>query len=108
MAKWVLVVETNCADAAREVEFTEWYNKTHIPDIFETPAIVRATRYENIKPEEGKGKFLAICEIETDNIEAFMKTHQDNMAKKRTEGRYSELLVRTSRGFYKQLISVTR
>ena len=108
MAKWLSVVESNCTDAAREAEFNEWYDKTHIPDIFQTPGFIKATRYENTKPAEGKGKFLAIYEIETDDIDAFMKTHQDNMARKRTEGRFSELLVRTSGGLYRQLSSVTK
>ncbi|MFH1383167.1 MAG: DUF4286 family protein [Chloroflexota bacterium] len=107
MAKWLLVVETRCNDAAREAEFCEWYDKTHIPDIFETPGFVRATRYENTEPSEGKGKFFTTYEIETDDIDALLKRHQENMSKKRAAGRFSELLVVVSRGFYKQLSSVT-
>ena len=108
MAKWLLVVETNCADAAREAEFNEWYDKTHIPDVLETPGFIRATRYENTETSEGKAKFLATYEIETNNIDRFMKAHNANVARKRAEGRFSELLVLVSRRFYRQLSSISK
>ena len=108
MAKWLLVVETNCADAAREAEFNEWYDKTHLPDVLETPGFISANRYENTEPSEGEAKFVAAYEIETDDIDRFMKAHNDNMARKRAEGRFSELLVIVSRSLYKQLISISR
>ncbi len=108
MAKWLLVVETNCADAARETEFNEWYDKTHLPDVLETPGFIRATRYEHTKPSEGEANFLATYEIETDDVDGFVKTHRDNMAKKKAAGRFSELLVLVSRGFYRQLSSISQ
>ncbi len=108
MKKWLLVVETNCADATREAEFNEWYEKIHFPDVLETPGFIRATRYENIEPSKGKAKFLAAYEIETDNIDRFMKAHNANMDKKRAAGRFSTLAVRVSRGFYRQTLSLSR
>ncbi len=108
MAKWLLVVGTNCADAAREAELSEWYEKTHFPDVLETPGFISASRYENPEPAEGEAKFLATYEIETDDFDGFMKAHNDNMAKKRAAGRFSDLMVRVSRGFYKQTSSISR
>ncbi len=108
MAKWLLVVGTNCTDTAREAELNKWYDKTHFPDVLETPGFVRATRYENTQPSEGEAKILSIYEIETNNIDSVMKKHNDNMARKRAEGRFSELMVRVSRGVYKQISSVSR
>ena len=108
MTKWLLVVETNCADAARETEFTEWYDKIHLPDVVETPGFVRASRYEDIEPAEGKGKFLAIYEIEADNIDVALKALSENMDRKRAEGRMSELTVRVSRGVYRQTSSLSK
>ena len=108
MAKWLQIIGTNCSDAAREAEFNEWYDKTHLPDVLETPGFIRATRYENTEPSEGEAKFLATYEIETSDIDKFMKAHADNMAKKRAAGRFSELLVGVSRGLYKQISSVSR
>ncbi len=108
MGKWLMVVESNCADPAREDEFNAWYDKIHLPDVLETPGFVRATRYENTRPSEGKGKFFATYEIETDDIGSFMKKNNENLAKKRAEGRFSELLVVVSRGIYRQLNSISR
>ena len=108
MAKWLLVVETNCDNAAREAEFNEWYNNTHFPDVLETPEFTRATRYENTEPSEGKAKFLATYEIETDNIDGFIKVHNANMTGKRAEGRVSDSMTLVSRGFYRQIGSISR
>lgn len=108
MAKWLLITETNCADAAGEAQFNEWYNRVHIPDVLETPAIISATRYENIAPATGKGKFLTLYEIEADNIDDVMKMHIDNMARKKAQGRFSELVVLVSRGVYKQICRLPR
>ncbi len=108
MAKWIYVVATNCADAAREAEFSEWYEKTHMPDVLESPGCIRATRYENIEPLEGEAKFFAVYDIEADDIGEAMKTHRDNMDRKRAEGRFSELLVLVSRGVYKQICSISK
>ena len=108
MAKWLMIVGSNCADATREAEFNEWYGKTHLPDVLETPGFVRATRYENTETAEGQAKFLALYEIETDDFDSFMKAHSENITKKRAQGRFSELLVVVSRGIYKQISSVSR
>jgi len=108
MAKWLLVVETKCSDPARETDFNEWYDKIHLPDVLETPGFTGATRYEISEASEGKGKFLAAYDIETDNIDAFLKANTANMANKRAAGRMSPLLVIVSRGLYKQTSSVSR
>ncbi len=106
MAKWVLAVTTNCNDATREAEFNEWYDKIHLPDILETPGFVRATRYQNDKPSEGEARFLALYDIESDDISQVMKTHSDNMSKKKAEGRFSKLVVRVSGVLYRQISSL--
>ncbi len=107
MAKWLLVVETNCIDPAKEAEFNHWYDKIHIPDIMETPGFTRIERHQNTEPANGKCKFFTSYEIETDDIGRFMKRHNDNMAKKRAAGRFSNLLEIGSRCLYRQINSVT-
>jgi hypothetical protein len=107
MAKWLLVVYTECADPSREAEFNEWYDKTHLPDVLETPGFVRATRYVNTDPEAGQGKFLATYEIETEDIERTMVTLRERLAKLRETGRYSDLLVRVSLAVYREISSLT-
>ena len=74
--------------------------------MLETPGFIGATRYENTDPQEGEARFLALYELETDDVEATMKANSENMAKKREAGRISDLLVIVSRGMYRQISSV--
>ena len=107
MARYILEVRTNCSDPEKEAEYNDWYNNTHLPDVIETPGVVRATRYEHTDPVEGEAKFVAIYEIETDDIDTFMNTLSENIQKKREAGRMNDLLVRTHRGLYKQTYTLT-
>jgi hypothetical protein len=107
MARYILKVRTNCSDPEKEVEYNDWYNNVHLPDVLETPGVVRATRYENTNPAEGEAKFVAIYEIETDDIDAFMNALNENIQKKREAGRMNALLVRTHRGLYKRTYTLT-
>jgi hypothetical protein len=108
MAKWLLVVETNCTDTSRETEYNEWYDKIHIPDVLEVPGFVRATRCENTQPSEKKAKFLAAYEIETDDIDRCMKTVTEHIDRKKAEGRYNELIVMKSGALYRQISSKSK
>ncbi len=108
MDKIVFVVESNCADPAQEDEFNEWYNKTHLPDVLETPGVLRAVRYQRIGPSEGKAKYLALYEIETDDFQALVKATEENMEKKRAEGRWSDLLQMTAQGAFIQIYSLSK
>ncbi|MBI2847862.1 MAG: hypothetical protein HYX83_01660 [Chloroflexi bacterium] len=92
MARFIQMIQTNCKDKAREAEFNEWYNKVHLPDIMETPGFLGATRYEIVLPATGEAKFLAIYEIEADDLEAARKALSENMARKRAAGRFSDLV----------------
>jgi hypothetical protein len=108
MDKMLFVVESNCADPLKEDEFNEWYNKTHLPDMLETPGVVRAVRYQRIDPSEGQAKYLALYEIETDDFQALAKAAGENMEKKKAEGRDSDLLQGTSSGTFKQIYSLSK
>ncbi len=106
MEKHMLVVALNCSDPAKEGEFNDWYNTIHLPDVLETPGFVRATRWEHTAPKEEDAKFLALYEIETDDIQVTMKALQDNLAVKREAGRMSDLGSRVLNGTYKQISSL--
>jgi hypothetical protein len=106
MAKYVIEVGTNCKDPAKEAEYNDWYNNIHLPDVLETPGFVRATRYENTEAGKGQAKFIALYEVETDDIDAFMKANNANMAEKTKAGRISDQLVLVSRALYKETYSV--
>jgi hypothetical protein len=72
MAKYLFIAQCDCTDSTREKEFIEWMDKVHIPDVLATPGIVRAERYININPEETKRpEYVAMYEIETDDIKKF-------------------------------------
>lgn len=81
--KWINLVEQN-NDPTREAEYHQWYNEMHIPDILKTPGFVKATRYEIREPRDGRGRFFAVYEIETDDIAATMK---ERLAKREEETR---------------------
>lgn len=105
MAKYMLVVGLNCSDPKKEGEFNTWYNKTHFPDVLETQGFVRATRWEHTDPKEKDAKFLALYEIETDDIKKTMKALDDTIAVKRKAGRMSDLGKMVIMGTYKHLYS---
>jgi len=88
MPRTTVLVFTNCADPAREKEFNEWYDNTHVPDVLETPGFVRCTRYELIgDPGPGQGKFLAVYEVESDDLESTMAGLQQRVAQLAAQGR---------------------
>ena len=103
MERWILVADTNCSIPTREEEFNHWYNTIHIPDVLEAPGILRATRYESNKPREGHGKYLAVYDIETEDIEQLIRTFGEIVAEKKEQGRMSELLTVIYGAYYKQM-----
>jgi hypothetical protein len=103
MEKWLFTVEANCNDSAQEKEFNDWYDNTHLPDILETPGFVRASRYENTNPAEGQGKFLAMYEIETNDLEQTMALFTENLNNKTAQGRMSDVMIAVGGGLYRQI-----
>ena len=111
MARYVLVVRTNCADESRDDDFNDWYDNTHLPDVLEIPGFVAAARY--VSPLAGplaweSGKFLATYEIETEDIDKTLALMGEHMDKKRKQGRFSELLIIVGASLYKQISSMTK
>jgi len=103
MERWLLTVETNCSDPLREDDFNEWYDKVHLPDILTTPGFVRAARYVNNAAGQGQAKFLAVYEIETENIERTMATFAANVDAQGRQGRISDILMPVGGGLYRQV-----
>ena len=93
MARWIRIAETNCNDKTREDEFNEWYNNVHIPLTLKSPlGIVAASRYERLDLKEGQGKYLAIYEIETEDMEQALAAHMVYGKGLIAQGLHSELL----------------
>jgi hypothetical protein len=102
MSRYIYEVSVNCSDPSREAEFNDWYNNIHLPDVFELPGFVRAIRCINTDVGEGQAKYITFYEIETDNIDALMKAHGENLGRKREAGRMSDLVSMVNRVIYKQ------
>jgi hypothetical protein len=106
--KILFIVESNCADPTREEEFNEWYNKTHLPDVLESPEVLRAVRYQRMDTSGGQAKYLALYEIETNDFPALVKSTEENMEKVRAAGRWSDLLQTTSQDACIQIYSLSK
>lgn len=97
MEKWLMLVETNCKDKTRDSEFNHWYDTVHIPDALSISGFKSATRYIIKDLVRGKGKYLAIYEIETVDIKKTMEDTSKNMGSKMSAGRWSDLMEIVSR-----------
>jgi len=103
MERWLLTVEANCCDPSREKEFNDWYDNVHVPDILETPGFVRAVRYENTNPSEGQGKYVAMYEIETDDLARTLAEFDEIVNARAKQGRMSDLVMAVGGGLYRQV-----
>jgi hypothetical protein len=66
MPKGILHVETRPASPEQAAEYHKWYNETHIKEILAIEGFISARRFEPVDPD---GPFLAIYEIEADDLE---------------------------------------
>ncbi|MDO8531229.1 MAG: hypothetical protein Q7T26_03530 [Dehalococcoidia bacterium] len=85
----ILLVLSRCTDPAREAEFNQWYNDTHIPDILQAPGILSCFRYENTHRKEGEPDYMALYEFASDDTRTIMRGLNGIMEAKRREGRIS-------------------
>src|SRR4030042_4861907 len=72
MNKYIFVAQFDCSDKTREVEFIEWMDNVHVPEILKAPGITGAARYVNIDPGGTKRpEYVNIFAIEIDDINEF-------------------------------------
>jgi hypothetical protein len=72
MAKGIIHVETRPSAPDREEEYNTWYDEVHLPELVALDGIVSARR---LRPVDGDGPYLALYEIEGDDLQAVL----DNM-----------------------------
>ena len=70
MPKGIMLVTSRPADAAREDEYNNWYDKTHIPEVCALPGIVGGRRYKLAGGAEPT--YLAIYEMDSDDLGSVM------------------------------------
>jgi hypothetical protein len=68
--KGIMVVQSGPADPAREDEYNDWYDNTHVPEICAVPGFVSARRYKVHGAPAGDPAYLAIYEIDADDLTA--------------------------------------
>ena len=97
MENWVLMVEANCTDEGRDSEFNRWYDEVHVPDVLSASGFKSAARYSIKDAVKDKGKYLAVYEIETDDIRRTMDAFTKHIEAKIAAGRWTDLLQLVSR-----------
>ena len=103
MDRWLIAVQTNCTDPSREEEFNDWYDRTHVPEVLQVPGIVRMTRYENVTPGEQQAKFLALLEVEAEDIWEVTTALSENRDRAEKEGRMTDLLELANGTIYRRI-----
>ena len=72
MAKGLILVESRPSSPDRVQEYNTWYDEIHLPELVALDGIVSARR---LRPVDGDGPYVALYEIEGDNLQAVL----DNM-----------------------------
>ncbi len=67
MPRGIMYVETMPVSSDREAEYHKWYNDTHLAHILSVEGIVSARRFA---PNDGDGPFIAIYELDCDDLDA--------------------------------------
>ncbi len=67
MARGIIYLETRPVSTDREDDYHKWYNDTHLAEICSVDGIVAARRFA---PTDGEGPFIAIYELECDDLDA--------------------------------------
>lgn len=91
MQEWMNLMEVNC-EPAREGELHEWFVNVHMPDVLETPGFVAARQHERKEFRDGRGKYLHLYNIVTDDIDRTMKVRIERREEERKRGRYRNKL----------------
>jgi hypothetical protein len=93
----VLTVFTNVTSPEHEAAYNEWYDNTHLGDVFKVPGFVAATRYR-ISDAQAKGvdppyRYLSIYEVESEELQgcldALMRAGRDMIMSEHLDGKRS-------------------
>jgi len=70
MPKGIMYLETMPVSADREADYHKWYNDTHLAEVTSVDGVVSARRFA---PIDGNGPFVAIYELDCDDLDAVMQ-----------------------------------
>ncbi|MCP9273004.1 hypothetical protein [Mycolicibacterium arenosum] len=72
--KGIIFLETMPRSPDVEAEYQNWYNDVHLEEICSVEGIVGARRFA---PIDGEGPFVAIYELDTDDLDAVVGRLQE-------------------------------
>ena len=72
MARGIILVESRPSSPDRDQEYNSWYDGVHLRELLALDGFVSARRF---RPVDGEGPYVAIYEIEGDDLQAVL----DNM-----------------------------
>ena len=70
MPRGIIYLETMPVSPDREPDYHKWYNDVHLAEIVSVDGIVSARRFA---PIDGKGPFIAIYELDCDDLDAVVQ-----------------------------------
>ena len=73
MPKGIMVVQSRPIDPAREDEYNDWYDNTHLPELCALPGFVAGRRYKARDADPSVHPYLAVYELEADDLTAPVK-----------------------------------
>ncbi|WP_106398792.1 DUF4286 family protein [Actinocorallia populi] len=73
MPKGIMVVQSSPSDPSREDEYNAWYTDTHLPEVLAVPGFVSARRYKVLGGGPEGHTYLAVYELEADDLTAPVK-----------------------------------
>jgi hypothetical protein len=92
MTKYLYFAFSDCKDPAKEKEFNDWYDNTHMPDMLQVPGMIKAARWKSADNKKDEiRKYLTLYEFETDNLKEFNTNLGKQGMKTMQEGRFSDL-----------------
>jgi hypothetical protein len=68
--KGLMLVQSVPSEPAREDEYNDWYAGKHLPEVLAIPGIVSARRYKLVGRPGQTPAYLAIYELEADDVRA--------------------------------------
>jgi hypothetical protein len=108
MAKYLVVLTYNCKNPGQEKEFNEWYENTHIPDALAQEDFIKVSRGETEDGSKSGGKYITICEIESDDLARTMDKEQQEITRLKGLNRLSDQFELVSRKIYKLISSTSK
>jgi hypothetical protein len=73
MARYVLIANNGPTDGEDDdADYNRWYDEVHVPDLLAVPGIHTARRFRVVMSRQDVPPYVALYEIETDDIDAVM------------------------------------